>query len=163
MSKDNRENPEKGKLDNIDKTILSFLIKNARMPYLEIAREVGVSGAAIHQRIRKLEESGIIVGSRLIVKPRALGLELCAYVGIKITQANNYEPIISELRQMSEVVECHFVAGNLSLLLKIYCENKDHLMDVLINRISNINGISETLTFISLSQPIEREVYVKGL
>lgn len=60
----------KAVLDAIDRKILKYLIKNARMPFLEIARECGISGAAIHQRIRKLDEAGVILGSRLIVNPK---------------------------------------------------------------------------------------------
>ena len=71
-------------LDAIDRKILKFLIKNARMPFLEIARECGISGAAIHQRIRKLDESGVILGSRLIVDPKMLGFDVCAHIGIII-------------------------------------------------------------------------------
>ena len=63
-------------MDEIDRKILGFLIKNARMPFLEIARECGVSGAAIHQRVKKLELNGVITGSRLLVKPQALGLNV---------------------------------------------------------------------------------------
>ena len=69
-------------IDQIDQKILSYLVKNARMPFLEIARECGVSGAAIHQRFKRLEANGVITGSRLQVKPQALGLNVCAYVSI---------------------------------------------------------------------------------
>ena len=67
-------------LDAIDRKILKFLIKNARMPFLEIARECGISGAAIHQRIRKLDEAGVILGSRLTVDPKTLGFDVCAFI-----------------------------------------------------------------------------------
>ena len=63
-------------IDQIDQKILSFLVKNARMPFLEIARECGVSGAAIHQRVKRLEANGVITGSRLLVKPQALELQV---------------------------------------------------------------------------------------
>ena len=67
---------------------MGFLIKNARMPFLEIARECGVSGAAIHQRVKKLELNGVITGSRLLVKPQALGLNVCAYISVTLSEAN---------------------------------------------------------------------------
>ena len=66
-------------IDQTDQKILSFLVKNARMPFLEIARECGVSGAAIHQRVKRLEANGVITGSRLLVKPQAIGLNICAF------------------------------------------------------------------------------------
>ena len=95
-------------IDDIDRKILSFLVKDARMAYLEIARECGVSGAAIHQRVRKLEASGVITGSRLLVKPSALGLNVCAFVSISISEANKYLEVTESLKKIPEVVECHF-------------------------------------------------------
>ncbi len=147
-------------IDRIDQKILSFLVKNARMPFLEIARECGVSGAAIHQRVKKMESMGIITGSTLIVKPKALGLNVCAFVGVSLSQANSYPQVVEALKKMSEVVECHFITGNHALLLKIYCFNHDHLMEILVNRIQNIPSIAKTETFVSLDQAIERQVWV---
>lgn len=151
----------KYQLDDIDQKILSFLVKNARMPFLEIARECGVSGAAIHQRVKKMENLGIITGSRLLVKPQTLGLNVCAFVCVSLSEANKYPEVIEALKKMSEVVECHFVTGKHSLLLKIYCYNHDHLMDILINTIQNIPCVQQTETLISLDQAIERQVWVK--
>ena len=148
-------------IDAIDRKILKFLIKNARMPFLEIARECGISGAAIHQRVKKMENLGIITGSRLLVKPQTLGLNVCAFVCVSLSEANKYPEVIDALKKMSEVVECHFVTGKHSLLLKIYCYNHDHLMDILINTIQNIPCVQQTETLISLDQAIERQVWVK--
>jgi Lrp/AsnC family transcriptional regulator, regulator for asnA, asnC and gidA len=151
----------KYQIDKIDQKILSFLVKNARMPFLEIARECQVSGAAIHQRVKKMESVGIITGSRLLVKPQALGLNVCAFVGVSLSQANKYSEVIDSLKKISEVVECHFVTGKHALLLKIYCTNHDHLMEILINTIQNIPAVEQTETFISLEQAIERQVWIK--
>lgn len=151
----------KYQIDQIDQKILSFLVKNARMPFLEIARECGVSGAAIHQRVKKMENLGIITGSRLLVKPQTIGLNVCAFVGVSLSQANRYPEVVEQLRQISEVVECHFVTGQHALLLKIYCFNHDHLMEILINTIQNIPSVEKTETFVSLDQAIERQVWVK--
>ena len=84
-------NSHKVVLDATDRKILKFLVKNARMPYLEIARECGISGAAIHQRIKKLEESGVILGSRMMVNPKMLGFDVCAFISIRIQ-----DPIMSQ-------------------------------------------------------------------
>lgn len=131
------------------------------MPFLEIARECGISGAAIHQRVKKMEEAGIIAGSRMIVKPKALGFDVCAFVGVQLVSTNQYSGVIEELKLMPEVVECHFITGEHALLIKIFCRDNEHLMDVLVNTIQNIPGISKTETLISLDQAIERPVYVK--
>lgn len=154
--------PEKLKVDTVDQKILSYLVKNARMPFLEIARECGISGAAIHQRVRKMEDAGIIAGSRMVVKPKALGFDVCAFVGVQLVSTNQYVGVIEELKRMPEVVECHFITGEFALLLKLFCRDNEHLMDVLVNTIQNITGIARTESFISLDQAIERPVYVKG-
>ena len=148
-------------VDEIDQKILAFLVKNARMPFLEIARECGVSGAAIHQRVKKMENAGVITGSRLLVKPEALGLNVCVFICVSLSEANAYPKVIESLRKIPEVVECHFVTGEHSMLLKVYCFDHDHLMKTLIETIQNIPGISRTETMVSLDQAIERQVWVK--
>ena len=148
-------------VDEIDQKILSFLVKNARMPFLEIARECGVSGAAIHQRVKKMENAGVITGSRLLVKPEALGLNICVFVCISLSEASSYSKVVETLKNIPEVVECHFVTGVHSLLLKLYCFDHDHLMKTLVDTIQNIPGISRTETMVSLDQAIERQIWVK--
>ena len=149
------------KLDNIDRKILFFLVNDARMPYLEIARECGVSGAAIHQRVRKLEENGIITGSRLLIKPAAIGLNVCAYISIVVTESNKSPEVIAALKQIPEVVECHFVTGRYTLLVKVYCLDNDHLMDVIMHKLREVPYIQSTDTMISLEEVFERQVWVK--
>ncbi len=148
-------------LDSIDQKILSYLIKNARMPFLEIARECGISGAAIHQRVKKMEDSGIIDGSRLIVKPKALGYDVCAFVGVSLVQTSYYTEAVEVIKRIPEVVECHFVTGNYAVMLKVFCRDNDHLLDVLVNTVQKIPGVARTETLISLDQAFERQVYVK--
>ncbi len=148
-------------IDTTDQKILGFLVKNARMPFLEIARECGVSGAAIHQRVKRLEANGVITGSRLLVKPQALGLNICAFVSISLSEASKYNEVVASLRQIPEVVECHFVTGKYALLVKLYCFDNDHLMEVLLNTIQKIPFIQATDTMIALDEAIDRQVWVK--
>lgn len=148
-------------LDDTDRKILSYLVNNARMPFLEIARECGISGAAIHQRVKKLESNGIISGSRLVVKPSALGLDICAFVSVSLSEANKYPEVVTALKHIPEVVECHFVTGNSALLLKMFCYDNAHLMDVILNTIQRIPYIKSTDTMISLDEAFERQVWVK--
>lgn len=147
-------------IDKTDQKILSFLVNNARMPYLEIARECGVSGAAIHQRVKKMESNGIITGSRLLVKPSTLGLNVCAFISVTISEASKYPEVVSALKKIPEIVECHFVTGKASLLVKLYCFDNDHLMDVLLNTIQNIPFIQATDTMIALDEAFERQIWV---
>jgi len=147
-------------IDKTDKKILKYLVKNARMPYLEIARECGVSGAAIHQRVKKMENSGIITGSRLLVKPQTLGLNVCAYIAISLSNGNRYAESIEALKKIPEVVECHYVTGEFALLVKMYCNDHNDLMDVILNTIQSVPGVSKTETWLSLDQAIDRQIWV---
>ena len=148
-------------IDPVDQKILSFLVKNARMPYLEIARECGVSGAAIHQRVKRLENNGVITGSRLLVKPQALGLNVCAFISVSLSESNKYPEVVEAIKHVPEIVECHFVTGRAALLLKVYCLDNDHLMEILLSTIQKSKYIQSTETMISLDQAIERQVWVK--
>lgn len=147
-------------LDAIDRKILKFLIKNARMPFLEIARECGISGAAIHQRIRKLDESGVILGSRLIVDPKMLGFDVCAHIGIIIKDPQQLMQTMEKLRVVPEIVECHFITGSYNILAKLYCLDNEHLMRTIFDGILRIPGVSTTETFISLQEAFQRQVNV---
>ena len=131
------------------------------MPFLEIARECGVSGAAIHQRVKKLENNGVITGSRLLVKPQAIGLNVCAFISISLSEANKYNEVVQSLKKIPEIVECHFVTGPYALLVKMYCFDNDHLMQVLLNTIQKIPYIQATDTMIALDEAIERQIWVK--
>jgi len=148
-------------VDDIDRKILSYLIKNARIPFLEIARECGISGAAIHQRVKKMEEAGIIEGSRFNVKPEALGFKVCAFIGVTLDHAHKYKTVVKDIKKIPEVVECHFITGNYTFLIKLLCRNHQHLMNLLINTLQNIPGIAKTESFIALEQPVDRQVNIE--
>lgn len=148
-------------LDETDRKILYYLVNNARMPYMEIARECGISGPAVHQRIRKMEEAGVIVGSQMMVRPGTLGLNVCAFINITLAEDNKYQEVTDALRHIPEIVECHFVTGRAAMLLKVYCIDNDHLMETIINTIQRIPYVQSTETVISLDQAFERQVWVK--
>lgn len=148
------------KIDEMDRKILSALIKDARTPFLEIARECGVSGAAIHQRVKKLEKAGVIAGYTATVKPASLGLPVCAFVNMKISEGDKLGDVVASIKRIPEVVECHFVTGQASMLVKVYCASYDHLMEVIINGINKVPQVQSTETMISLNEPFERQVWV---
>ena len=121
----------KTSLDAIDRKILKYLIKNARMPFLEIARECGISGAAIHQRIRKLDDSGVILGSRLIVDPKMMGFDVCAHISITLKDPQLLKQTVEQLKEIPEIVEAHFITGSGNILVKLYCvDNLDRDPDL---------------------------------
>ena len=147
-------------LDAIDRKILKYLIKNARMPFLEIARECGISGAAIHQRIRKLDEAGVILGSRLIGDPKMMGFDVCAHISITLKDPQLLKKTVEELRKVPEIVECHFITGNGNILVKLYCVDNEHLMRTIFDGILHIQGLASTETMISLQEVFQREVNI---
>tara|TARA_B100000497_G_C7643642_1_gene387022 strand:+ start:14 stop:475 length:462 start_codon:yes stop_codon:yes gene_type:complete len=151
---------KKTEIDGIDKTILRALMKDARTPVLEIARSVGISGAAIHQRLRKIESSGLISGSKFVINPKALGYTTMAFVGIFLDKAKSNSDTIKQLKRIPQVLECHYTTGNWSVLIKILCKDNEHLMSVLNKEIQTISGVSRTETFISLDQQIDRQIKI---
>lgn len=146
-------------IDGIDKKILRALMKDARTSILEIARGVGISGAAIHQRLRKLEKSGLVAGSSYIIKPEALGYTTMAFAGVYFSNGADSALIIKFLKRIPEILECHFTTGHWSVFIKIHCKTNTHLMQLL-SDIQDIKGVSRTETFISLSQDIDRQLKI---
>ena len=147
-------------IDGIDKKILRALIEDARTPILEIARYIGISGAAIHQRLRKLEKSGLIAGSKFVINPKILGYKTMAFIGIFLDKAMNNPDAVRQLKKIPEVLECHYTTGNWSILIKILCKDNEHLMHLLNKEIQTIPGVSRTETFISLEQQIDRQINI---
>jgi len=147
-------------IDGIDKIILRQLMEDARKPILEIARKVGISGAAIHQRLRKLEKSGLLAGSKFIIDPKVLGYRTLAFIGIYLDRAANNARAVRQLKDIPEVIECHYTTGNWSVLIKILCKNNEDLMHLLNKKIQAIDGVSRTETFISLDQQIDRQLKI---
>ncbi|HBU79236.1 MAG TPA: transcriptional regulator [Muricauda sp.] len=155
-----KNNNNSVKIDGIDKKILRYLMEDARKPILEIARNIGISGAAIHQRLRKLESSGLISGSKFVINPKVLGYSTMAYIGIYLDKAMTNPKAVKQLKDIPEVLECHYTTGNWSILIKVLCQDNEHLMQVLNKKIQQIEGVSRTETFISLDQQIDRQIQI---
>ncbi len=144
--------------DGIDKIILKHLMEDARTPILSIAREIGISGAAIHQRLRKLEAAGLITGSKFTINPKVLGYKTLAFVGNFLDSASKYSAAIIRLKEIPEVIESHYTTGNYAIFIKIMCKDNEHLMKLLNQEIQSIKGVARTETFISLDQQIDRQI-----
>lgn len=145
-------------LDDLDLQILDLLIKDCRTPYLEIARICHVSGGTIHVRMKKMEDMGIIKGTRIILNLPKLGYDVCCFVGVYVDKTSSFDCVIEEMQKISEVVELHLTTGDYSVFAKVICKNIADLQEILMNKINNISGIQRTDTFISLSQPIDRNI-----
>ena len=150
---------EKVLIDGIDKIILKALVKNARISIMEISKLVGISGAAVHQRLKKLENSDLIKGSQININTKILGYKTMAFIGIYLDKAiiNNPEAV-KNLKLIPEVIECHYTTGDWSIFIKILCKDNQHLMNILNDKIQAINGVSRTETYISLEQQIDRQI-----
>lgn len=145
-------------LDELDLQILEILIKDSRTPFLEIARQCHVSGGTIHVRMNKMEELGIIKGTKLIVDTGKLGYDVCCFVGLYIDNSSSFNYVIDKLNKINEILEIHYTTGEYSMFIKIVCKNTNDLQNLLLNKIQIIDGIQRTVTFISLSQPLDRNI-----
>jgi Lrp/AsnC family transcriptional regulator for asnA, asnC and gidA len=147
-------------IDSLDKKILSIIQGNARIPFLEVARECGVSGAAIHQRVQKLSKIGVITGSEFVVDPKKVGYHTCAYIGIFLEKAGLYRDVVDELKKIPEITQCDYITGNYSIFIKVYTRDNEHLKIVLADKLQNIKGVARTETFICLEESFNRHLQV---
>mgnify|MGYP003062355870 CR=1 FL=1 len=146
------------KIDNLDRKILSIVMRNARIASKDVAIECGVSRAAIHQRIQRLIDMKVIIGSGYTVNPKSLGYTTCTYIGVTLERGAMYREVVPQIEKIPEVVECHFTTGSYSMLLKLYARDNEHLMELLNDRLQNIPGVTGTETLISLECSIDRTI-----
>ncbi|MDE7473652.1 MAG: Lrp/AsnC ligand binding domain-containing protein [Muribaculaceae bacterium] len=149
------------KIDNLDRQILNIIIRNARIPSKDVALECGVSRAAVHQRIQRLIDMGVITGSGYTVNAKSLGYRTCTYIGVNLLRGAMYRDVVPELMKIPEVIECHYTTGPYTFLLKLVARDNEHLMDILHDKIQMINGVTTTETLISLDNSIQRQIPVQ--
>ncbi|MCK9155185.1 MAG: Lrp/AsnC ligand binding domain-containing protein [Paludibacteraceae bacterium] len=145
------------RIDKLDEKILKLISGNARIPFLEVARECNVSGAAIHQRIQKLQNIGVIKGSEFVLDATKIGYNTCAFMGIFLKDANLFKSVANELSHIPEVVECHYTTGKYAMFIKIYAKNNMDFLRIIQEKLQPINGISSTETIISLNEGFKRQ------
>ena len=143
------------RLDYLDKKILRLIAEDARIPFLEVARACNVSGAAIHQRIQKLTNMGILKGSQFIIDPEKIGYETCAYIGLYLKDPEKFDQVVEGLKRIHEVVECHYTTGGFDMFIKIYAMNNHHLMNIIHDKLQPL-GLSRSETIISFNAAINR-------
>ena len=149
------------KLDKLDKRILHMISEDARVPFLEVARVCNVSGAAIHQRIQKLTNMGILRGSQFIIDPEKIGYETCAYIGLNLKNPEDFDKVMEELRRIPEVTECHYTTGNFDMFIKIYAHNNHHLLNIIHDKLQPL-GLSSSQTLLSFHSAFDRQLPVSG-
>ena len=145
------------KLDGLDKQILKLIAADARIPFLEVARACDVSGAAIHQRIQKLTNMGVLNGSQFIIEPEKLGYETCAFIGLNLKNPEDFDTVVAELKQIPEVTECHYTTGNFDMFIKIYAQNNHHLLTIIHDKLQPL-GLSSSQTLISFHSAFEHQL-----
>jgi len=145
-------------LDNSDKQILQILMKDARTPITLIARKLKISGAAIHQRLKKMADAKVTIGSRICLSPQGLGYQSLAFVGIQVnlTSEKTHHEVYAKIVDIPEVVECHSITGKYSYMLKIYAKSNEHLKKILVEKIQSISEVTSTETFLSLEEGFNR-------
>ena len=146
-------------LYELDRKIVSLVLNDARIPFLEVARECNISGAAIHQRIQKLTKMGVLNGTQYIVDPQKLGYETCAFIGFNLKRPENLDKAVEMLKKIPEVVECHFTTGSYDLFIKLYAKNNNHLLGIIRDKLQPI-GLSRYETIISFDETLSRPISI---
>ena len=116
-----------------------------------------MSGAAIHQRVAKLSNLGIIKGSQFIIDPEKIGYETCAYMGLYLKEPEKFDQVVEELKKIPEVVECHYTTGSFDMFIKIYAVNNHHLLEIIHDKLQPL-GLSRSETIISFNASINRQL-----
>ncbi|MFI1096270.1 Lrp/AsnC family transcriptional regulator [Streptomyces sp. NPDC020917] len=144
-------------MDAVDRQLIQALRENGRASYAELGRLVGLSGPSVTDRINRLEQAGVITGYRATVAPAALGLGVTALVGLQLSDAADHEDVARRLRDVGEIEDCWFIAGDDSYMLKVRVGDVDGLEHT-IRRLSGTQGVARTRTTIVLSTKWENRV-----
>ena len=148
------------KIDSSDRKILSIIGRDARVPLKDVAQVCKMSRAAVHQRVLKMIENGVITGSRYDVNPQSVGYLTCTFVGICLDKGSRYQSVVDQISKIPEVVECHFTTGSYTMIIKLYARDNTNLMELLNHQIQKIAGVTSTETLISLEQSIDKPLAI---
>ena len=147
-------------LDKLDLQIIHEMMDTAEISYAELGKKLFVSGGTIHVRIKKLQEFGIVKGTRLSVDIKQLGYDITAFVGVYLEKSSLYDSVAKDLMQIPEIVRLNYITGNYSMFLEIVCKDINQLRNVLHDELQKIKGIERTETFISLDESLTRNVVI---
>ncbi|MGM0620638.1 MAG: Lrp/AsnC family transcriptional regulator [Bacteroidota bacterium] len=149
-------------LDDVDLKILNSITQNARIPFKDVAKEVGVSRAAVHQRVNRMIDLKVIIGSGYYINPNKVDFKTCCYIGIFLDKGGLFSEVVEKLKLIPEIVECHYTTGQYAIFIKVYAKDNEHLKKVLSSQIQKIPGIASTETFISLEESFKRTIPVNS-
>lgn len=149
-------------LDEVDLNILDIITQNARIPFKDVAKEVGISRAAVHQRVNRMIDLGVITGSGYHINPNKVDFKTCSYIGIFLEKGGLFSEVVEKLKLIPEIVECHYTTGQYAIFVKVYAKDNEHLKNILSGQVQKISGIASTETFISLEQNFKRTIPVNS-
>ena len=138
-------------MDTLDSKALTFLMKSGRATWAELGALLGLSAPSAADRVRKLEEHGVIRGYAAIIDPAAVGHPLTAYVSVSLSSHRNRAAFLRGIEKMAQVAECHHVAGDDDYLLKVRCRGTQDLDHLLAHELKDKLGVARTRTTIVLS------------
>jgi Lrp/AsnC family transcriptional regulator, regulator for asnA, asnC and gidA len=147
-------------LDKLDLLILSEMMEDAQISYADLGKKLFVSGGTIHVRIKKLQEHGIVKGTKFNVDLKKLGYDISAFVGIYLEKSSLYDTVAKDLQKIPEIVRLNYTTGNYSMFIEVVCKDINQLRYVLHDALQKIKGIERTETFISLEESFNRNVQV---
>lgn len=147
-------------IDSTDIRILEALMQDGRMAYSNLAEEIGSSNTLVHQRVRKLRETGILTQPVWLVSPEHIGYDTCAFVLIMVREARQITSVIAALKEVPEVVNCISIMGRYDLMVRLYAVNNRHLQDIVHDRLQAIEGVEGTNTMVAFEVSFERQVTI---
>jgi Lrp/AsnC family transcriptional regulator for asnA, asnC and gidA len=147
-------------LDKLDLQIIHAMMEDAGISYADLGKKLFVSGGTIHVRIKKLQELGVVKGTKLNVDLKLLGYDITAFVGIFLEKSSLYDIVAEELKKIPEIIRLNYTTGNYSMFLEVVAKDINQLRFVLHDSLQKIKGIERTETFISLDESFNRNVQV---
>ncbi|MFN5475486.1 MAG: Lrp/AsnC ligand binding domain-containing protein [Chitinophagaceae bacterium] len=150
-------------MDKLDLQIIQAMMEDAGISYADLGKKLFVSGGTIHVRIKKLQELGVVKGTKLNVDLKQLGYDITAFVGIFLEKSSLYDQVAEDLRKIPEIIRLNYTTGNYSMFLEVVCKDIAQLRFVLHDSLQKIKGIERTETFISLDESFNRNVQVTRL
>ncbi len=145
-------------IDNTDRKILDILVKDAKKPFTEVAKQVFVSQGTVHVRMNKMIEAGIVEKTTLKINYAKMGYDITAFIGIYLEKSSLYDKVLQKLKEIPEVTSVHYTTGNYSMFAKIHCRDTNHLKEVLHDKMQQVQGIDRTETIISLEESLNRNL-----
>ncbi len=147
-------------LDKLDHQIIHHMMSDANISYAELGKKFFVSAGTIHVRIKKLQDAGIVKGTRFNVDFKKLGFDVIAFIGIYLKESSLYDTAAKELQKIPQIVRLNYTTGNYSMFAEIVCKDIAELRHVLHDELQKVKGIERTETLISLEESLNRSVKI---